>query len=172
MPYAEASQAFTLPTGESATTSLAFNTTADDGDSNTIVDVSGTTGLEYQMPGTQSRAASFSGVVIEASDDIAPSGSDFMRSSVKLSGISQTFDLAFSGLAATAGKISTQPVVVTGPKGFSAVASLLQIRSSDQGLVGTYRLDGIDVTGTYSIFVNGQQVVRATFFYLRPVIWV
>jgi len=172
VPYSEASQSFTLPTGESATTSLQFDTSADDCDSNTTIDVSGTTEVQYQMPGTQTRGASFSGVVIEASEDIAPSSTDFIRSAVRLSGASQTFDLAFSGIGATATSISTMPVVVTGPNGFSAVASLLQVNPSDQGLVGTYRLDGIDVTGSYTIFYNGQQVARATFFYLRPVIWV
>lgn len=171
-PYTEASQVFTLPTGESATTSLQFNLVETDADCIMTIDVSGTTEVQYEMPGTQTRAASFSGVVIEASEDIAPSGTDFIRSSVKLSGASQTFDLAFSGLAAAVAKISSTPVVVTGPNGFSAVASLLGINTSGPSFVGTYRLDGIDVTGSYTISYNGQQVGRATFFYLRPVIWV
>jgi hypothetical protein len=171
VPYQEASQNFTLPTGENATTSLLFNTSEEDADSNTIVDISGTTALEYTMPNSQSRAASFSGVVIEASD-LIPATTRFVRKSVRLKGASQTFALAFPGLdAETAGSLATQPIVVTGPRGFSAVATLLDLTSNDQGVVATYELDGIDVTGTYCISVNGQIIARPTFFYLRPVIW-
>lgn len=171
-PYDATTQLFTLPSGETDSTSLTFNNSEDDADCIVTVDVSGTTGVEYGMPASQTRGASFSGVVIEESDDLAPA-TELIQQSVKLSGATQTFDLAFNGqFDLTAAKMATQTVVVNGPAGFSEVASLLKLTASDDGTVGTYKLDGIDVTGSYSIFVNGRQVGRATFFYLRPVIWV
>jgi hypothetical protein len=171
-PYAETSNKFSLPDGEAFFTSLTFNNGESDADCIVTVDVSGTTGVEYGMPASQTRGASFSGVVIEESDDLAPA-TEYIQQSVKLSGATQTFDLAFNGqFDLTAAKMATQTVVVNGPAGFSEVASLLKLTSTDDGTVATYKLDGIDVTGSYSIFVNGRQVGRATFFYLRPVIWV
>jgi hypothetical protein len=87
-----------------------------------------------------------------------------------LKGASHLFDLTFNG--ATAAGLASTDVLVSGPGGYSARATMAGILfNSDGTQVATYRIDGIEATGTYAISVDGVNVGNPTFFFLVPVKW-
>jgi hypothetical protein len=92
------------------------------------------------------------------------------RKSVRLKAASHLFDLTFSG--ATAAGLASTDVLISGPGGYSARATMVGVMfNADGSQVATYRIDGIEATGSYSISVDGVDVGRATLFYLVPVKW-
>src|SRR5205823_4357760 len=135
--------------------------------------VSGTTGLRCDMPGASTRGPSYSGLVVEIADASGPPAvptPKIARKSARLNGASHMFDLTFSG--ATAAGLASTNVLITGPGGYSARATMVNLLfNSDGTQVATYRIDGIEATGSYSISVDGVDVGRATLFYLVPVKW-
>jgi hypothetical protein len=164
---------FSLPTGENVQTFLQFGVTTAQADSNTVVRVSGTTGLRCDMPASAMRGPSFSGLVVEMADGGGPPAvptPKIARKSVRLNGPSHEFDLTFSG--ATAAGLASTNVLITGPGGYSARATMVNVLfNSDGTQTASYRIDGIEATGSYSISVDGVDVGRATLFYLVPVKW-
>jgi len=97
----------------------------------------------------------------------------FVRSSVRLRGSSQFFDVAYedSGGVTATGMVG-QSVWVTGPNGYSAMATAVNFVSRDANrAVVTYRIDGVDVTGRYAVAVNGAVSANVTLFYLVPDQW-
>jgi len=178
--YGETTQYFSLPTGESTVTSLSFNSTTPTSDSNTAVIVSGTTGLQYRMPASPTRGPSFSGMVVEVADGgVIPqtiASAQFVRKSVRIVGPSQTFDVAYSsggGSVVTAVSMAEKTVLVSGPGGYSARALLAGATPGADGtsVIATYRVDGIETTGTYAVSVDGVTVAKPTLFYLLPIKW-
>jgi hypothetical protein len=164
---------FSLPNGQNEQTFLSFGTTTPQADSNTVVRVSGTTGLRCDMPASPTRGPSFSGLVVEIADGGGPPPvptPKIARKSVRLNGASHMFDLTFSG--ATAAGLASTNVLITGPGGYNARATMTNVLfNSDGSQTATYQIDGIEATGSYSISVDGVDVGRATLFYLVPVKW-
>jgi hypothetical protein len=179
--YFSTPQMFDLPTGQATNAPLSFSTSTADADANMMVEVGGTTGLIYRMPQCPTRGPSFSSVVIEQGPSIAPPPlpavlptARFVRSSVRLSGSSQTFDIAYHDAAGIdVATLDGTNVLVSGPDGFSALASLVKVtgvgRATDR--VATYRIDGMRVTAGYTIYFAQQPVATVTLFYLRPENW-
>jgi hypothetical protein len=165
---------FSLPTGQNVQTFLSFGQTPGLADSDSVVRVSGTTGLRCDMPLSPTRGPSYSGLVVAVADGgggapAAPTPK-IARKSVRLNGPSHQFDLTFSG--ATAAGLASTNVLITGPGGYSARATMVGVLfNSDGSQTATYRIDGIEATGSYSISVDGVDVGRATLFYLVPVKW-
>jgi hypothetical protein len=179
MGYASTPQSFfTQPVGF-ATTPLAFDTTTADAESNTTVEMTGSDVLTYRMPPSNTRGPSFSGMVVSVGGGpvvpqvVLPPAS-FVRSSVQMSGASQAFNLAFApGSTLTAAGLAASFVTLSGPGGYEARAALAGVTfGKNGGAVATYKVDGIDVTGSYRIMVGGaQDVAKPTFFYLVPIKW-
>jgi hypothetical protein len=177
-----ATQHFSLPnTGEQATAPLAFDTTTADADSNTVVIVSGTDVLKYQMPPAPTKNASFSGLVVEESSGGGGSASQmgaatYLRKSIRLTGAAgQMFDLSFAnggGRVVTAAGLASTAVTLSGPGGYSALATLVGFSTTDpSNTIVTYRIDGVESTGSYAISVGGQAVAKPTLFFLTPIKW-
>jgi hypothetical protein len=163
---------FSLPTGQSVQTFLSFGQTHGLADSNTVVRVSGTTGLRCDMPASPSREPSYSGLVVEVAADATPKIATpaLVRQCFRLNGPSHTFDLAFNG--ATAAGLASTDVLVTGPGGYSARARMVNVLfNADGRQVATYQIDGVEATGSYSVSVDGVDVGRTTLFYLLPIKW-
>jgi hypothetical protein len=175
--YVSTPQMFELPTGQATNAPLAFNTTTIDADANMAVVVGGTTALTYRMPLCPTRGPSFSGMVIEAEDTLVPPQpppappATLVRSSIRLTGSSQTFDIAYG--APPAGRetapLALSNVLITSVGGFAAQASLVGINAATN--VATYRIDGIAATGRYTISINDQSLGDLTLFNLRPQRW-
>jgi len=125
------------------------------------------------MPASPTRGPSFSGLVVEMADGGGPPAvptPKMARKSVRLNGPSHEFDLTFNG--ATAAGLASTDVLISGPGGYSARATMVGVLfNSDGSQTATYRIDGIEATGSYSISVDGVDVGRATLFYLVPVKW-
>jgi hypothetical protein len=180
-PYHSTPQMFEIPSGQTTNAPLAFGSLSGDTDSNTAVIVSGTTGLTYRMPPSDSRGPSFSAVVIEASPSVAPptpvpfETASFVRSSVRITGSAQTFQIAYgdSSSAITAARLAQQEVLVTGAGGFAARAKLVAVGdfSTGNSVVATYSVDGIAFTSRYTVSVLGNPIAGVTLFYLRPQWW-
>jgi len=175
-PYVSTPQFFKISNGQTVTTPLEFGTSEETEDSDTSIVVSGTTSVSYSMPQCPTRGPSFSGVVIEEADFSQPSAPKptFARGSVRFSGTAQLFDIGYAPIAdVPTSALAAQELEVTGPRGFLAIASLIDTRPGKHGLgvVATYRIEGIDLTASYTISLAGQKVATATFFHLRPIIW-
>jgi hypothetical protein len=170
--YDPTTQTFSLPSGATSQTDLMFGVTPGLADSNTVVVVTGTTSLRYDMPPAPARGPSFSGLVVSVSNSgPAPTPTPKLkRGSVRLKGTSHTFDLTYSG--ATAAGLASTNVQVTGPGGYSARATMVNVLFNTDGTqVATYRIDGVETTSSYSISVDGVDVGRTTLFFLVPVKW-
>jgi hypothetical protein len=182
--YNPTNQTYTIDGGQSTVAPLQFNTSPSNANTITPVIVAGTTSLRIDMPNGGGRGPSFSGLLIEAKqvapptpppspDPLPPINARFVRGSVRLVGSGQTFDIAYDDADASTQGLGTGGVVLAGPRGFGAVATLVSLNSrrDGPGLIATYRVEGVSVTGSYDVSVRGQHVANVTLFYLRPVLW-
>jgi hypothetical protein len=88
----------------------------------------------------------------------------------------QAFDIGYSdgdNVVSTTQVAAADDVIVLGPRGLTTRAALVGSRAADdgKGLIATYRIEGVDVTGRHVIKVNGQPLASTTLFYLKPIIW-
>lgn len=189
-PYYNGDQTFELPTGQSTTAPLTFNTNTLDANCNILVEVAGTTSVTCRMPPSPTRGPSFSGVVISVADGGGggevtpqpppppvppPATARFIRGSIRLVGSGQTFDVAYDNDAepVTAASVAAVDLLVTGPRGFAADAVVVGFAPGAPGepTIITYRVEGVDATSRYSIAANGEHLANTTLFHLRPVVW-
>jgi hypothetical protein len=88
----------------------------------------------------------------------------------------QTFDIAYAdgdNVVTTTQVAATDEVFVIGPRGLTSRAALVGSKTAEdgKGLIATYRIEGVDVTGRHAIRINGQFIASQTLFYLKPIIW-
>src|SRR4029079_9859989 len=88
-------------------------------------------------------------------------------------------DIAYVNPAGATGPVTTtqvaaaNEVLVFGPRGLASRGILVNsVAAPDaKGLIATYRIEGVDLTGRHVIRVNGQVVGATTLFYLKPILW-
>ena len=185
--YQSTPQTYQIDNGMADVAPLSFNNSPGNSYAITAVVVQGTTSLTYRMPQGVTRGPSFSGMVIEEATaggttpqptpgpGPLPAAAKFLRSSVRLTGSSQTFDIAYGNPdGVDLEMVKRQPVYVHGPAGYAALATLVNVsgRLPGGGRIATYRLDWMDVTSRYAISLNeGPPAAHVTLFHLRPMGW-